>query len=65
MSNCPMKDAEPTMIIRSQGAMSPATEEVVLPTKEIHFVNKILSNVVVESGGGGFTEWGEVCPLEM
>ncbi len=60
-----MEDAEPAMIVGPQGAVSPPTEEVVFPTKEIHFVHKILGDMVIESGDGWLTEWGEVCPLEM
>ncbi len=63
MPDSPMKDAELAMIIRSEGAMSPSTEEVVLSTEEIHFVHKILGNMVIESGGGWLTEWGAVCAL--
>ncbi len=60
-----MKDAESVMIVRSQGAMSPTTEEIVLPTEEVHLVHKILGDVVVESGRGWLTEWWEGYPLEM
>ncbi len=65
MPDSPMKDAESAMIIRSKGAMSPSTEEVVLSTEEIHFVHKILGDMVIEGGDGWLTEWGEVSPLEM
>ncbi len=60
-----MKDAEPAMIVRSEGAMSPSTEEVVFPLEEIHFVHKILSNMVIEGGCWWFAEWGGVYPAEM
>ena len=60
-----MQDAESAMIIRSQGAMGPTTEEIVLPTEEIHFVHEILGDVMVERGRGWLTEWWKVCPLEM
>ncbi len=63
MPDSPMKDPESAMIIRSQGAMGPSAEEVVLSTEEIHFVHKILGDMVIESGGGWLTEWGEVGPL--
>ncbi len=60
-----MKDAESAMIVWANGAMSPTTEEVILSTEEIHFVHKILGNMVIESGDGWLMEWGEVRPLEM
>ncbi len=53
----PVEDAEPAMIVRPKGVVSPSAKEVVFPVEEIHFVHKIFCNMVVEGGFGWFAEW--------
>ena len=65
LSDCPVEDAEPAMIVGPQGAASPLAKEVVFPTEEIHFVHKIFCNMMIECCFGWFAEWWELSPVKM
>ncbi len=45
--DCPMEDAEATVVGRPQGAVIPAAEEVVFLIEEVHFIHEVFRNMVI------------------
>ncbi len=63
MSDCPVEDAEPAMIVRPQGVVSPSAEEVVFPAEEIYFLHETFRDMVIEGWFGWLAERWELGPL--
>ena len=63
--DCPMEDAEATVVGRPQGAVSPAAEEVIFPIEEVHFVHEIFCNMAKEGVWWWLAERGELHPMDM
>ncbi len=63
--DCPMEDAEATVVGRPQGEVSPAAKEVVFLVEEVHFVHEVFRNLVLEGGRWRFAERGKLHPTEM
>ncbi len=61
--DCPMEDAEATVVGRPQGAVSPAAEEVVFLIEEVHFIHEIIQVMVIEGCLSWFADLWELCPL--